>query len=206
MFWDSSEQVTTEGERIYVDENGEHVAESAIELHGEHGTPEAEAPTRPGPAANALNDPDAAARGIAERFIGSMTAEVDDYHEQLAAARETGRADGEEEAEKAIAEAHDVFVRTAGTGIEGIDVASGLVDLATARDALAPIIRHVDTAVIRLEGPNAIRIRCRRDGERFRVDEVSAREYARISRVKPGKSEAAQADVYADAILQARGL
>ncbi|MCY4634747.1 MAG: hypothetical protein OXG04_09640 [Acidobacteria bacterium] len=33
IFWDSSEQVTTEGERIYLDENDEHVAESDIELH-----------------------------------------------------------------------------------------------------------------------------------------------------------------------------
>ncbi len=33
MFWDSSEQVTAEGERIYLDENDEHVPESDIELH-----------------------------------------------------------------------------------------------------------------------------------------------------------------------------
>ena len=33
MFWDTSKQVTGEGERIYLDENDEHVPESAIELH-----------------------------------------------------------------------------------------------------------------------------------------------------------------------------
>ena len=35
MFWDSSEQVTAaaDGERIYLDENGDHVRESDIELH-----------------------------------------------------------------------------------------------------------------------------------------------------------------------------
>ncbi len=35
MFWDSSEQVTAtaNGERIYLDENGDHVRESNIELH-----------------------------------------------------------------------------------------------------------------------------------------------------------------------------
>ena len=56
--------------------------------------------------------------------------------------------------------------------------------------------------MIRLEGPNAIRIRCRRDGERFRVDEV----YGRTSRIEPKKTAAAQADVYANAILHAWGL
>ena len=204
MFWDSGEQVVTDDEALYLDENGEHVHESDIELH-ENGAPEPARPPRPERTSNALNDPEAAARGIAERFIASMLAEVDDYHETLAAARETGRTDGEEAAEKAVSEAHEAFVRNASTGIEGIEVASGPVDLATARDALAPIIRHVDAAIIRLEGPNAIEIRCLRDGQRFRVDEVSAREYGRVSRVKPDKGSATHADVYANAILDAWG-
>ena len=206
LFWDSSEQVTADGDRIYLDENDEHVAESAIELHGEDGTPEPETPPRPRPAPNGLRDPDAAARGCAERFIASMAAEVDDYHEQLAAARETGRAWGEEEAEKAITDANEAFVRTACAGLDGVDVATGLVDLRTAQEAEAPIVRHVDTAVIRLEGPNAIRIRCRRDGQRFRVEEVSAREYGRTSRIERAKTAPMQADVYANAILHACGL
>ena len=212
FYYDTSEHVSTNGERTYLDDDGEQVVESDIELY-EPGTAATKRPERPdatsaarSASANALNDPDAAARGIAERFIDSMVAEVDDYHEALAAARETGRAHGEEDAEKAISEAHEAFVRSAGSGIEGIDVASGLIDLATARDALAPIIHHVDAAIMRLEGPNAIEIRCLRNGERFSVDEISAREYGRVCRLKPDKASAAHADVYANAILQAWGL
>ena len=206
MFWDSSKQVVTDGQAIYLDENDEHVPASSIELHDAGGTPEAARPERATPAGNVPRDPDAAARGIAERFIDSLVTEVDAYHEALAAAREIGRTDGEEEADKAVSEADDAFRRNAGTGIEGIEVASGLVDLKSARDSLAPIIRHVETAVIRLEGANALQIRCRREGERFYVDEVSAREYGRVCRLKPDKSSAAQADVYASAILDAWGV
>lgn len=206
MLWDSSEQVVDDGERIYLDENDEEVAESDIELHDANGTPEPRTPPRPRPAANATDDPEAAARGIAERFIASMVDEVDDYHEQMAVAREVGRTDGEEAAEKAVSEAHNAFTRNACDGIAGIDVASDLIDLAVARAALAPIIRHVNVAVIRLEGPNALQIRCRRDGERFRVDEISAREYGHVCSVKPDKTWAAHADVYANTILQACGL
>ncbi len=206
MFWDTSKQVVTDGERIYLDENDQHVPENEIELHAADGAPESAPPARPRAAASALHDPEAAARGIAERFITSMAADVDAYHEALAAAREVGRTDGEDDAEKAVSEAHDAFVHGASTGVDRIEVASGLVDLVTARDALAPSIRHVETAVIRMEGPNAIEIRCLHDGDRFYVEEVSAREYARVSRVKPDKASAAQADVYSNAILQAWGL
>ena len=211
FFYDTSETVRTDGERTYLDEDGEQVVESDVELY-EPGTAATKPAERrdatsaaPNASANALNDPEAAARGVAERFIASMVAEVDDYHEAVAAARETGRTDGEEDAEKAVSEAHEAFVRSAGSGIEGIDVASGLVDLATARDALAPIIHHVDAAIIRLEGPNAIEIRCLRDGDRFAVDEISAREYGHVCRVKPHKSAAAQVDVYANTILDTWG-
>ena len=211
FYYDTSEHVSTNGERTYLDNDGEQVVESDVELH-EAGAGATKPPQRPDAAstaqrasANALNDPEAAARGVVERFIASMVAEVDDYHEALAAARETGRTDGEEDAEKAVSEAHEAFVRSAGSGIEGIDVASGLVDLATARDALAPIIHHVDAAIIRLEGLNAIEIRCLRDGERFSVDEISAREYGRVCRLKPDKAAAAHADVYANAILDTWG-
>lgn len=210
--YDTSEHVSTGGERTYLDEDGEQVVENDVELY-EPGTATTKPPGRPeatsavrSASPNALNDPDAAARGVAERFIASMAATVDDYHEALAAARETGRSDGEEEAEKAVSNVHDAFVRSASSGIEGIEVASDLVDLATARDALAPIIRHVDAAVIRIKGPNALQIRCLRDGERFRVDEITAREYARVCNVEPNKASAAHADVYANAILQAYGL
>ena len=205
MFWDSSEQVVTDDEAIYLDENGDHVPESDIELLDADGTPEDPETRRPRPATKGPHDPEAAARGVAERFIASMVAEVDDYHEAVAAACETSRADGKEEARKAVSEAYEAFVRSASSSIEGIEVASGLVDLATARDALAPIIHHVDAAIIRLEGPNALQIRCLRNGEDFAVDEVSAREYGRVCRLKPGKAAAAHADVYANAILDAWG-
>jgi len=206
MFWDTSEQVSADGKRVYLDENDDHVAENDSELHAEDGTPEADTAAQARPAQNGVSDRDGAARGITERCIASMAAQVDDYHEQLAAARETGRAWGEEETEKAIREAHNAFVCSACGGVSGIEVATGLVDLRTAQDADAPIIRHVETAVIRLEGPNGIRIHCRRDGEGFRVEEVSAREYGHISRIEPDKTKAAQADVYANAILRALGL
>jgi len=206
MFWDSSEQVLSDGEAIYLDENGEHVPECEIELLDADGTPEGPGARRPRPATKAPHDPEAAARGIAERLIKSMVREVDDYHEALAAACKTSRADGKEEARKAVSETHEAFVRSASSGIEGIDVASELVDLATARDALAPIIHHVDAAVIRLEGPNALQIRCLRNGEDFSVNEVSAQEYGRVCRLKPDKASATQADVYASAILDAWGV
>ena len=205
MFWDSSKQVVTDGQPIYLDENGEEVPASDIELHDGAATPEPARPEEATPARNVPSDPEAAARGIAERFIGVMVTEVDAYHEALTAAQEIGRTDGEEEADKAVSEADEAFKRNAGTGIEEIEVASGLVDLKTARDGLAPIIQHVETAIIRLEGPNALEIHCRCDGKRFWVDEVTAREYGRVSRVKPDKGSAAQSDVYANAILDAWG-
>lgn len=200
FFYDTSEQVRVGDERMYLDEDGERVAESDIELHSEDGTPEPSPPTRRRPA----SDPRAAARGIAERLIAQMVTEVDDYHEALAAAREVGREHGEEEAEKAVSEAHEAFVRTASNGIMDIEVASGLISMSTARDARTPIIDHVETAVIHFYGNN-LKIHCTRIIERFSVNEVSAREYGHVCRLKPDKAHAAHLDVYADAILHAWG-
>ncbi len=192
---------------MYLDEDGEQVAESDIELHAENGTPET-APPPPQPP-RTRNDPEAAARGIAERLIAQMVSEVDDYHEALAAAREVGhevgREDGEEEAERAVNKAHEAFLRSASDGIDDIEIASGFMSLSTARDTRVPIIEHADRAVIRLEGPNAMQIHCRRIGERFSVNELSAREYGRVYYLKPDKAHAAQLDVYADAVLHAWG-
>ena len=202
FFYDTSEQVRVGDELMYLDEDGEQVAESDIELCSEDGTPEAAPPPRP---KRADDDPDATARGIAERVIATMVGEVDDYHEALATAREPGREDGEEEAEKTVSEAHEAFVRNASDGIEDIEIASGFMSLSTARDTRAPIIEHADRAVIRLEGPNAVQIHCSRTGERFSVDEVSAREYGHVCCLKPDKAHAAQLDVYADAILHTWG-
>ena len=202
FFYDTSEQVRVGDELVYLDEDGEQVAERDIELHAENGTPE---PARPPQPRRAVNDPEAAARGIAERLVAQMVSEVDDYHEALAAAREVGREDGEEEAERAVDEAHEAFVRTASDGIDDIEIASGFMSLSTARDTRAPIIEHADRAVIRLEGPNAVQIHCSHGGEHFSVDEVSAREYGRVCHLKPNKAHAAQLDVYADTILRAWG-
>ena len=202
FFYDTSKQVTADGERVYLDEDGEQVAEGEIELHAEDGAPEPARPPRPQQAAN---DREAAARGVAERLISQMVSEVDDYHEALAAAREAGREDGEEEAERVIDEAHEAFVRTAGEGVDDIEIASGFLSLSTARDTRAPIVKHAQRAVIRLKGPNAVRIHCSRSGERFSVDGISAREYGHVCHVKPRKADAVQIDLYADTILQALG-
>ena len=202
FFYDTSEQVRVGDERMYLDEDGEQVVESDIELHDPDGAPEPAPPPRP---RRAGNDPEAAARGIAERLIAQMVSEVDDYHEALAAAREAGREDGEEEAERAINEAHETFVRSAVDGIDDIEIASGFMSLSTARDTRVPIIEHADRAVIRLEGPNAMQIHCSRIGERFSVNEVSAQEYGHVCHLKPDKAHAAQLDVYADAVLHVWG-
>ncbi len=202
FFYDTSEQVRVGDERMYLDEDGEQVAESDIELHDPDDAPEPARPPRP---RRAGNDPEAAAHGIAERLIAQMVSEVDDYHEALAAAREVGREDGEEEAERAINEAHEAFVRSAVDGIDDIEIASGFLSLSTARDTRVPIIEHADRAVIRLEGRNAMQIHCSRIGERFSVNEVSAQEYGHVCYLKPDKAHAAQLDVYADAVLHAWG-
>lgn len=203
MYWDSSAQVRTDdGERIYVDENEEHVPESQIQLHREDGTPEKwRRPRRP-PGANGVNDPEAAARHVAQRVIATIVNEVEEYDEALEAAREIGRQHGEEDAEKAIDEAHEAFVRTASNGITKIEVASGLILMSTARDGRTPIIDHVGTAVIHLDG-NGIELRCTREDGRFSLDEVSAREYGHICRVRPDPKDATRLDVYVDTLLHA---
>ena len=86
------------------------------------------------------------------------------------------------------------------------DVQTEFVDLRTAQDAEARITKHVATASIRVNGPNRIRIHCVRDGERFGVTHVSAREYGQVAEVVPGKAAATQVDVYAGAILDVYGL
>jgi hypothetical protein len=213
FYYDTSKNVITNGERTYLDEHSEHVVESDIELY-EPGTDLPKAPRQPHTATPAAHtpakrrndaDPEAAARGVAERFIALMVSEADAWHERISAIdNDTGK--DADAVENAIDEAHEAFKRNANAGIERIEVASELVDLQLARDALAPIIHHVNAAVIHIEGPNAIRLWCVRDGERFRVDEVSAREYGHMARVKPGKASAAQVDVYANAILSGRSL
>ena len=57
-----------------------------------------------------------------------------------------------------------------------------------------------------MNGPNRMRIHCIREDQRFRVTHVSAREYGAIAEVEPAPAAAAQADVYANAILDAFGL
>ena len=145
------------------------------------------------------------ARGIAERLIDMMANEVDAFvitaHEA-----ELGRPEDPEATRQRISAAREKLARSAVNGIDGIDVRTGFIDLRTAQDAEARISNHVAEACIRLKGPNRIRIHCTRDGERFRVTHVSAREYGHIAEVAPAPAAAAQADVYANAILDAFGL
>ena len=209
FFYDTSETVRTDGERTYLDDDGEQVAESDIVLH----EPDASAskpPERPhGPEtarsnhARNGNDPEAAARGIAERFIASIVAEVDDYQQQMSIIETTAEDEDPDATENAVSDAHHTLTRNAANGVEKIEIASDLVDLLTARDALVPIVRHVNAAVIHINGPNAIQLRCVREDSLFQVDEVTAREYGRIARVRPDRASAAQVNVYANAILNA---
>ena len=189
LFWDSSEQVSARGERIYLDENDEHVAESDVELHQ---------PDR--------SDESKATHKNAESFLRSMVADVDDYTRQLSTARASAETNGEEAAERAVNEAHDAFRENTNAGVEAVEVAGTLVDLSTAQNTLTPTIKHVDTAVIRLKGTRRIQIRCRRDDKRFRVDEISTTKYGHTSRVKPDHAAAPKADLYANTILQNWGL
>ncbi len=212
FFYDTSETVRTDGERTYLDENGEHVVESDIVLHEPDAT--ASQPTERPHALEAAesndagdgNDPEAAARGIAERFIASMVAEIDDYQQQISIIETTAEDEDPDATENAVSDAHHTLTRNAANGVEKIEVASGLVDLQTARDALVPIVRHVNAAIIHISGPNTIQLLCVREDSLFRVDEVTAREYGRIARMKPDNASAAQVDIYANAILQAWGL
>ena len=212
FFYDTSETVRTDGERTYLDENGGHVVESDIVLH-EPDVTASKPPERPHALeaarsndARDASDPEAAARGIAERFIASMVAEIDDYQQQTSIIETTAEDEDPHATENAVFHAHHTLTRNAANGVEKIEIASGLVDLQTARDALVPIVRHVNAAVLHINGPNAIRLRCVREDSLFRVDEVTAREYGRIARVRPDKASAAQVDVYANAILNAWGL
>ena len=150
-------------------------------------------------------DPTAAARSIAERLIDMMADEVDSFviatHEA-----EQGQPHDREATRQRVSDALEKLARSAVNDIDGIDVRTGSIDLRTALDAEARISNHVGEACIRVNGPNRIRIHCIRDGERFRVTHVSAREYGRIAQVEPTPAAAAQADVYANAILDAYGL
>ena len=209
FFYDTSETVRTDGERTYLDENGDHVVESDIVLH----EPDATASKPPGrphaieaARSNDASDPEAPARGIAERFIASMVAEVDDYQQRVSIIEAAAEDEDPDATENAVSDAHHTLTRNAADGVEKIEIASGLVDLQTARDALVPIVRHVNATVVHISGPNAIQLRCVREDSLFRTDEVTAREYGRIARVRPDRASAAQVDVYANAILNAWGL
>ncbi len=151
------------------------------------------------------NDPAAAARGIAERLIDMMAREVDAFVITTYNA-EKGRSHDPERTRQRIDDARQELARSAVTGVEGVDVRTDFVDLRTAQDAEARISNHVAEPCIRMNGPNRIRIHCIREDQRFRVTHVSAREYGQIAEVEPAPAAAAQADVYANAILDAFGL
>ncbi len=151
------------------------------------------------------NDPTAAARGIAERVINMMAGEVDAFVDAAHQA-EQGQPHDPEATQQRISVAREELTRNAINDVDGVDVRTDFIDLRTAQDAEARISNHVAAACIRMNGPYRIRIHCARDGERFRVTHVSAREYARIAEVEPAPAAAARVDVYANAILNAYGL
>ena len=150
-------------------------------------------------------DATAAARGVAERLIDMMASEVDAFVIATHQA-EQGQPHDPEATRQRISDAREELARNAVNDVDGIDVRTDFIDLRTTRDAEARISNHVGEACIRMNGPNRIRIHCIRDGERFRVTHVSAREYGRITEVEPAPAAAAGADVYANAILDAYGL
>ena len=160
----------------------------------------------PSASANALNDPEAAARGVAERFIASMVAEVDDYHEALAAARRdrTDRRRG----------------RRREGGLRGARSVRAQRQQRHRRDRRPPAgsstwpppatrWRRSSTTSTRRssasKAPTQSRSAACATANASRVDEISAREYARVIRLKPDKAAAAHADVYANAILDTWG-
>ena len=151
------------------------------------------------------NNPAAAARGIAERLIDMMAMEVDAFV-ITAHNAEKRRSHDPERTRQRIDDAREELARSAVTGVDGVDVRTDFVDLRTAQDAEARISNHIAEACIRMNGPNRIRIHCVREDARFRVQHVSAREYGQIAEVEPAPVTASQADVYANAILNAFGL
>ncbi len=145
------------------------------------------------------------ARGIAERLVDMMADDVDAFVIATHQA-EQGQPHNPEATRQRISDAREKLARSAVNGIDGIDVRTGFIDLRTAQDGEARISNHVAEACIRVIGPNRIRIHCTREGERFRVTHVTAREYGHVAEVEPTPARAAQADVYANAILDAYGL
>ena len=132
-----------------------------------------------------------------------MVASADIYQKEIEAAEKNANQDAE--AEAAVAEAENAFTTNAGIDIETIDVTNRLADPADTLNTPA-LARHVDEAVIRLKGPDAIRIHCRRDGARLQVNEVIASKHGHASRITPNAATAARLDRYASTILQAWGL
>jgi len=151
------------------------------------------------------NDLSAVACGIAERLIDMMAREVDAFIINTHNA-EQGLPNDPDRTRRRIENAREQLTRSAIDGVDGVDVRTDFVDLRTAQDAEAHISNHVAEACIRMNGPNRIRIHCIREDERFRVQHVSAREYGQIAEVEPAPATASQADVYANAILNAFGL
>ena len=150
------------------------------------------------------NDPTAAARHVTERLIELISDEVDAFTLAVRDAQH-GHKDDTQATERRIDEAREKLVRNAIAEVDGVHVRTAFIDIRTARDAEARILDHIDEAEIRLRGPNRIRLECARDGERFRVIRISAREYGRIATCAPRTAQASQADIYANTILDVYG-
>ena len=150
------------------------------------------------------NDPTAPARNVTERLLKLIADEVDAFTLAVHDAQHGQKGDTEA-TERRIDEAREKLIRNAIAEVDGVHVRTGFIDIRTARDAEARIIDHIDEADIRLRGPNRIRLECTRDGERFRVTRISAREYGRIANCAPRAVQASQADLYANTILDTYG-
>ena len=150
------------------------------------------------------NDPTAAARHVTERLLELISDEVDAFTLAVRDAQHGHQGDAQA-TERRIDEAREQLVRNAIAEVEGVHVHTGFINIRTARDAEARILDHVDEVEIRLRGPNRIRLECARDGERFRVIRISAREYGRIATCGLRTAQASQADLYANTILDVYG-
>ena len=145
-----------------------------------------------------------AAQGMAERILEMMVEEGGSLARAIRRIERGKNADSEE-AKKATNETRERFAISALTGVDGVDVRTGFVDLRTAMITEARVREQIEEAHIRLESPNRIRIECVREGAGFHVIQVSAQEDGHIARVEPDREQAGKADLYANAILEKLG-
>ena len=199
MFWDSSTQmVDANGHRIYLDENGDAVAENEIELYDEAAADSPAAANGATPT-NGATPGSGSARGTAERFIRLVAGDVASHEAALAAARDTSRAAGEADRDSAVTELQELFERTAAAEVSRVEVSTGLIDASVARDA--QIADHARIAVIHFKSTRPLALSCSRDNTGFRVDKVAVVQDGDVAEVEPEGEDARRMNAYANAIL-----